>query len=1001
MKRAQHILLAILWLTLTLFVTSQTTFAQSRESGHATTSQAAADSGAAVFEAEALDRLVLEIASEQVVGYPLHGTARVLLLDENSALVTDYDFAGDPIQLAPDSGLLAPDVISDSSLFAAGVVDFLPLGVVYEGSSGTVAITASNSGVSSLSTLVSYSGYEILSVFDRLGDPVESVYSDLPATIKVPVSNGGDLLAESEPTLKAFFASGGGSVKVFFPPKTSGMQDTLEIDLPTTGLSAGEDTLVLVLESAYQPADSLLAVTDTVRTPVTILPSADFGLVEGSLVPESVFVGVSFDMSFDVSTGGFAGPIDSTSLAVHLVSASDSVIATIYDGSPKYAAFEDSIISYADLEAMVDSSLGLTEGWFDVRLDFRLSSGGSVFCLDPSPTDSLFLLLAPALGYVPGSFGPVEVSSGQESTFEFDFSLGGSSPVHLDYDLSWFLISGGSFSAAASLVVEGDSLIPGLNHVTTGQVFIPPSHLGDSLEVAATVTFHREGSANWLTFTTDFDSQAVVVEELPTVQITEVSVVAPNSPNVNTNQEFRISFRIANLSTTDQPPFNIRLVSDGASVFESDHTIPGVPGESVIDSFIVVQASPVANASEIFRVDITSLGVNQLPPIDNIAQAMIQEPALLTVSVLLRGASDGYVTVNDDFDLILTIVNSGEAETSDGEFTLTTNGLDLGVPDPLVLSVEVGQPAGIEFLAPSFDTSLTINFGLTEIPLDINTGLPAQIGETEFETNLAVLSEDLELLVSAEPVLPNVVFPGKTRDLIRLVLDNKGTSSVTAVAMQSMSFALKDAEGQPVSVRSVLEVGSTGLFDGLREVTRATAGGNRLNLTFEDYIINGTSPVELVLRSRILANAGGVFGVSLMMEDIKAVFASGPIGGQQVEISSQSGEEEVVSEVFTTVAADLVGSFIIRDNPFNPLSRPAEFQFFQAEAGTIVFRILTLSGEIVYRKTLPAEGLTGSRTLEWDGRNDRGQMVLNGVYLAVLTDEWTGAQAVLKVAVLK
>jgi hypothetical protein len=246
-----------------------------------------------------------------------------------------------------------------------------------------------------------------------------------------------------------------------------------------------------------------------------------------------------------------------------------------------------------------------------------------------------------------------------------------------------------------------------------------------------------------------------------------------------------------------------------------------------------------------------------------------------------------------------------------------------------------------------------------------------------------------------------VVLPGRNAELFHLTLSNQGTSSVTAVRLESMSFAVTDAMGRPLSVRSVMQVGSTGLFDGGNEVTTATAGGDRLNLIFGDYVINGTGPVDLVMRTLVLAEANKTFGISLKVEDIKAVFASGPIEGQEVEISSTGSGDVVLSESFTTVATNLVGSFIIRDNPFNPDVGPAEFQYVRTEEGKIVFRVLTLTGEVVYQETQPDSPPGVSQTISWDGRNEEGETVLNGVYLAVLTNERTGSQTVLKVAVLK
>lgn len=999
MKLTHRLPFSIFWLTLTFLVITRVSFSETLDPGIAEAVSQPSQVGS-MESTEAVSRIVLDISTQQVVGHPFAGFAQMLLLDDSSKLVTDYDFAGDPFDLTASTGSLTPNLVNDSNLFSGGIVNLMPLGVVYEGPSGTVSLTASNASTTSSGALVSFSGYEILSWADRLGQPLSTVYSGHPISVRVPVSNGGALTATAEPTLKAYFASGGGSVKVFLTPHRNGIVDTIPISLPTTGLSTGQDTLVLVLESIYQPAATPLTVSDTVRTPVTVKPQADFALVNQSLKPDSVFPGVPFDFSFDVSVGGFDGPIDSTSLAVHLVTETDSIISTITETSPPYTSFVDSTITYSGVSAVVDSALGLAPGWYHLRFDYRLASGNNVFTLGTAPLDSLLILPVPQLAYVEGSFGPVEVSSGQESTFEFNISLEGLTPMRVDPEASEFVINGVGFETKTNLVIEGDSLAPLDNYLTTGQVFIPANHLGETLSVAATIVYYREGSGNKLTFTTDFGGEAVMVEELPTVQIQQVSVQAPNSPNVNINQDFRITFRIANLSTTDQPPFDIQMVTDGSSIFEPYLTIPGVPGGSEIDSFVVVKAASLPNPSEIFRIDISTLGVNQLPPIDNIAQAMIQERAQLTTSVILRGGTEGYVTVNDDFDLIITVVNSGEAETTDGEFTLTTNGLDLGVTDPLVFTAEVGQPSGIEFRAPSFDTSLTIDFELTKVPLDVNTGLPAQIDETQFQVELAVLSEELELVVSAEPVRPNVVLPDETRELLLFTLDNKGASSVSAIQLKSMSFSITDASGRPLNARSVMEVGSTGLFDGPHEVTRAVAGSDRLDLLFEDFVINGSGPVVLSLHTKVKAAAGETFGINLNVQDIKAVFASGPLKGQEVVVLSSGYGNEITSELYTSVSADLKGSFVIRDNPFNPEAGEAEFQYYHAESGQVTFRVLTLTGELVYQKTY-AEAGSGSRTIDWDGRNDKGEMVLNGVYLAVLTDERSGEQAVLKVAVLK
>ena len=68
------------------------------------------------------------------------------------------------------------------------------------------------------------------------------------------------------------------------------------------------------------------------------------------------------------------------------------------------------------------------------------------------------------------------------------------------------------------------------------------------------------------------------------------------------------------------------------------------------------------------------------------------------------------------------------------------------------------------------------------------------------------------------------------------------------------------------------------------------------------------------------------------------------------------------------------------------------------------FRVFTLTGELVHTKLIGEAsplGVAGSHVIEWDGRNDRGHVVFDGVYIVQLTNTRTGDYARLKLAVLK
>ena len=62
-------------------------------------------------------------------------------------------------------------------------------------------------------------------------------------------------------------------------------------------------------------------------------------------------------------------------------------------------------------------------------------------------------------------------------------------------------------------------------------------------------------------------------------------------------------------------------------------------------------------------------------------------------------------------------------------------------------------------------------------------------------------------------------------------------------------------------------------------------------------------------------------------------------------------------------------------------------------------KIFTLTGRLV--RTLSRSGLlqNQSQEIEWDGKNGKGQVVRNGVYVAVI--QIGGSRAMIKIAVVK
>lgn len=104
---------------------------------------------------------------------------------------------------------------------------------------------------------------------------------------------------------------------------------------------------------------------------------------------------------------------------------------------------------------------------------------------------------------------------------------------------------------------------------------------------------------------------------------------------------------------------------------------------------------------------------------------------------------------------------------------------------------------------------------------------------------------------------------------------------------------------------------------------------------------------------------------------------------------------------------DLHASFRNYPNPFGTPDRPrTHFIYFLSQDCDIELTIFTPIGELVYRRAFRASDPQGRRGLHqeddltWDGRNLKGQSVLNGVYIARIKTS-TGETALSKVAFIK
>jgi hypothetical protein len=91
------------------------------------------------------------------------------------------------------------------------------------------------------------------------------------------------------------------------------------------------------------------------------------------------------------------------------------------------------------------------------------------------------------------------------------------------------------------------------------------------------------------------------------------------------------------------------------------------------------------------------------------------------------------------------------------------------------------------------------------------------------------------------------------------------------------------------------------------------------------------------------------------------------------------------------------GEFSIRSAVPNPTRGNTTLSYELPTSGRVEFEIFDATGRRV-RSLLDAEMTPGVHTLVWDGRGERGRVLVPGIYMARLT--WQGRMATRKVLLL-
>ena len=938
---------------------------------------------------------------------PVDSPATLTAVDSFANLVDHYDQSGSPVGLSTvGGGPVAPDTLQPSD-FSGSVADLHALGLIYGGRGGLVEFVASTPGAQGTSLPVNVQGLFARAItIDQA--TVRRGTDTLTGTITVSVDGTG-LAAVTALTLLtpvgSFTPSG---VLPALPAGIVGPAGDQAFDF-TWAVPAGIPIGSLLVAAAVQGQLALTPVQDTTSGSAAVDVRTGSDPVITVVSPDSVAYDTArYDVT--VTNEGLAGltiVLDSSALLLD-GGMRDDTAHSVHTGQAFLGPGDTLELSFASRHASGfegDSAMASLQ-LHGTELSQPVTIG--------APYLSPLRFVTPAqLAYIPGTLNPNTIVVQQANTIGVRIAnTGGIRLLNTDVPPPRLWLAGAA-----------DTVVLTLASARTPLTSLPP---GDTLlafdlsSSAARLTpgpyalrFELNGHQNGIPVALAVDlTDSMAVVGAPSIQVQTAYVVAAQQPRVSTGQTFSVESTIQNIGAETLTGVATRLTTDGRSVLlDTTRLLPGVllPDSSFMVTWSVV-ADSVATSVETFRVFIDSArGVSSGRVADIVApgssmtdQTSIQIQTSASVSVVARidgpaEALDGRIAAGSQFRVAGRFTNSGEAPSSGALLRIIADG-GVTVTSPAD-TIRVGPDIDViwTLTAPSTDTAARIDISFDTFPTELNTTQPAFVAQDldTLEVTIAFEVPPLQVVdvqtsggAVTDPYVPlswswqnkdpSGSFPLLVRQLDVSVLATDGITLIPAVTV----FTSARLEMDDDTVAAV--------FSG--ETLRFGTGNLR-------WIPPGDS--EGVVLRAVPVISSTVTEFVLSTGDARWTVQEQSVGGAglPVEVVDRRGQTLAI----TTAPAFLPGSSASNyPNPFRAGFESTHIQYSLASNADVELVIYTTAGREVWRHKAAsgsAGGTAGVNSVDWDGRNGDGNVVIDGIYIVRITGG--GLDESVKIAVFK
>ncbi|MBN2011075.1 hypothetical protein JW960_17135 [candidate division KSB1 bacterium] len=384
-----------------------------------------------------------------------------------------------------------------------------------------------------------------------------------------------------------------------------------------------------------------------------------------------------------------------------------------------------------------------------------------------------------------------------------------------------------------------------------------------------------------------------------------------------------------------------------------------------------------------------------------------------------QAVNSGVVSTSQVFVVDAYLINHGEANFTD------TYGLQMSLPtgyttENLIKTAPVGSHIQWEITAPAnarTAANINISLPLSSRPKDENTNAAAFFVPDSSVQSITITTIEKSVLVSVLPNrTPNKVSNGdKAVSMLGLVFDNHEKQS-NPVILHGMQVKITDRSGKAISdprkaISRIAIVDYNHPTFILGQVT-SIPEQPEINIVFSTPDTIGAAMTDSLDIVVDIAQQATLKDVMVTIESSDKIDLVEMHTTKRPVIKTPEGNTgtalNLKSDYVVLMAANLEKAFGNYPNPFGTSDRPTTtITYYLKQDADVQISIFTLLGELVwsrsYKSTEP-QGQQGSHDVDnaitWDARNDRGAVVLNGIYVAYIKTSY-GETAVTKIAVVK